>query len=108
MKIHRSNLNRAFGKLPSIGSLFPILALVLGAISFAGLFVLAPSASAQKTSGTITGVVTDDSGAVVADASVTITSTQTGASRSSKTNSEGSFSFPELNQIGRASCRERV
>src|SRR5258708_3256348 len=56
-----------------------------------------PSAFAQNISGTITGVVTDDSGAVVADASVTVTSVQTGASRRSQTNSEGSFSFPELN-----------
>ncbi len=61
------------------------------------LLVLVPVASAQKVSGTITGVVTDDSGAVVADASVTVTSTQTGATRTSHTNAEGSFSFPELN-----------
>src|SRR5260370_16710172 len=56
-----------------------------------------PSAFAQNISGTITGVVTDDSGALVADASVAVTSVQTGASRTSHTNSEGSFSFPELN-----------
>jgi hypothetical protein len=61
------------------------------------LLVLVPIASAQKTTGTITGTVTDDSGALVGDASVTITSVQTGASRTSHTNSEGSFSFPELN-----------
>ncbi len=61
------------------------------------LLALGPSAYAQKTSGTITGTVTDDSGALVADASVAVTSVQTGASRTSHTNSEGSFSFPELN-----------
>lgn len=60
------------------------------------LLAVVPSAVAQKTSGTITGVVTDTSGAAVAGASVTITSTQTGAVRTTTTNSEGSFSFPEL------------
>src|ERR1700704_5361374 len=57
----------------------------------------APYVLAQKTSGTITGTVTDESGAVVADASVTVTSVETGATRMNRTNSEGSFSFPELN-----------
>ena len=56
-----------------------------------------PSAFAQITTGTITGTVTDASGAAMADASVTVTSTQTGASRTAQTNSEGSFSFPDLN-----------
>src|SRR5258708_35801523 len=61
------------------------------------LLALVSSGFAQKISGTITGVVTDDTGAVLPDASVTVTSVQTGASRTSQTNSEGSFSFPELN-----------
>src|SRR6476660_8150985 len=60
------------------------------------LLALVPSAVAQITSGTITGVVTDTSGAVVAGANVTITSTQTGGVRTSTTSAEGSFSFPEL------------
>jgi len=61
------------------------------------LLALVPSGFAQKVTGTITGVVTDDSGAVLPDATVTVTSTQTGASRSTTTGSDGSFSFPELN-----------
>ncbi|GAC1701077.1 MAG: hypothetical protein NVS9B4_03730 [Candidatus Acidiferrum sp.] len=61
------------------------------------LLAFTPSVFAQKTSGTITGTVSDDTGAVVADASVTVTSPQTGATRTSQTNAEGSFSFPELN-----------
>jgi len=96
MKIHRSNFNNAFGKLRSIGSLFAVLALVIGIISFAGLLVLAPSASAQKTSGTITGTVTDPSGAVVPSATVSVVSERTGAARETVTNEQGSFSFPEL------------
>ena len=60
------------------------------------LLAFVPAAVAQITSGTITGVVTDTSGAAVAGANVTITSTQTGAVRTATTNAEGSFSFPEL------------
>jgi len=61
------------------------------------LLAFASSAWAQKTSGTIAGTVTDDSGALVAGASVTVTSVQTGASRSLQSNSTGSFSFEDLN-----------
>src|SRR6266850_1290230 len=60
------------------------------------LLAFVPAAVAQITSGTITGVVTDTSGAAVAGASVTIASTQTGSVRTATTNSEGNFSFPEL------------
>src|SRR5882724_9522278 len=96
MKIHSCNFNNAFANLRSIGSLFAVLALVLGTISFVGLLVLAPSASAQKTSGTITGTVTDPSGAVVPSATVSVVSERTGAARETVTNEQGSFSFPEL------------
>src|SRR6267142_2473749 len=96
MKIHSFNFNNAFAQLRSIGSLFAVLALVLGTISFVGLLVLAPPASAQKTSGTITGTVTDPSGAVVPAATVTVVSERTGAVREVLTNEQGSFSFPEL------------
>jgi hypothetical protein len=61
------------------------------------VLVFAPSLFAQLTTGTITGTVTDESGALVADANVIVTSVETGATRTNRTNSEGSFSFPELN-----------
>lgn len=61
------------------------------------VLTIAPSAFAQKITGTITGVVTDNSGAVLPDASVTVTSVQTRAQRTANTNADGSFSFPELN-----------
>src|SRR5260370_1153685 len=70
MKIHRLNSNDVFGKLRSISSLLAVAALILGAISFAALLPLTPTASAQKTSGTITGTVTDPSGAAVPGAAV--------------------------------------
>src|SRR5260370_12412876 len=61
------------------------------------LLAFASSAWAQKTSGTIAGTVAEESGAVVAGASGTVTSVQTEATRTSQTNSAGLFSFPELN-----------
>jgi hypothetical protein len=53
-------------------------------------------AQAQKISGTITGVVTDQTGAVVPGATVTVTNQQTGASRAVTTNGEGGFTAQEL------------
>ena len=51
-------------------------------------------ASAQTTSrGTITGTITDPTGAVVPNASVTITSIGTGVSRTSTSNSAGIYRF---------------
>src|SRR5713226_5639088 len=96
MKIQNLNSNHVFSKLWTAGMLFAVLALVAGTISFAGLFVLAPSASAQKTSGTITGTLTDPSGAVVPGATVSVVNERTGAARETATNEQGSFSFPEL------------
>src|SRR5260370_4198366 len=96
MKIHRSNLNNAFGKLRSIGSLLAVLALLLGAISCASVLVVAASASAEKVTGLITGTVTDPSGAAVPGATVTVVNERTSATRSATTNEQGSFSFPEL------------
>src|SRR6266568_2917714 len=60
------------------------------------LFVSAPL-FAQKFTGTLTGTVTDQSGAVVAGATVKVTSPTNGATRTTTTNAEGSFTLPELN-----------
>jgi hypothetical protein len=51
---------------------------------------------AQKTSGTITGIVTDPSGAVVANASVTVINTATGLTRTTSTDTQGVYAVPEL------------
>ncbi len=51
---------------------------------------------AQKYTGTITGVVTDQQGAVVSGAQVTVINTSTGESRSATTGSSGTYSIPEL------------
>jgi len=59
--------------------------------------IVSSSAWAQKTTATLGGTVTDDSGAVLPAASVTITSLQTGATRTLKSGSMGSFTFTDLN-----------
>src|SRR5271167_2203204 len=58
--------------------------------------LLAAPMSAQKTSGTIRGVVTDPSGAVLANVPVVITSTETGLERTVTTNTQGEYVAPEL------------
>jgi hypothetical protein len=49
-----------------------------------------------QTSGEISGLVTDPSGAIVSGANVTITNKATGATRNVTSNSEGLYSFPSL------------
>ncbi|HZQ22617.1 MAG TPA: TonB-dependent receptor [Terriglobales bacterium] len=51
---------------------------------------------AQKTTGTISGVVTDPSGAVIANATVTITNVGTALTRTINTNEFGEYNAPDL------------
>src|SRR5260370_6717655 len=53
--------------------------------------MVAPYARAQQTLGGITGTVTDASGAIVADATVTLVGDQTKLTRSQNTNSNGGY-----------------
>src|SRR5215510_326948 len=67
------------------------------ALSFAfALLMLSAARVSAQTSGEITGLVTDPSGAAVAGATVTVTNKATGATRISATNSEGLYAFPSL------------
>lgn len=59
-------------------------------------FALAPSIRAQAPTGTISGVVQDESGAVVAGADVIVTNKGTGASRALRSGPDGTFSAPSL------------
>jgi hypothetical protein len=52
--------------------------------------------SAQTTSTTILGTITDASGAVLPNAKVTVTNTQTGQKREDTSSSTGDFTFPLL------------
>ncbi len=54
------------------------------------------SAAAQATSGTISGVVTDENQGVITSASVTVRNVGTNESRSLTTDSEGRYRFPNL------------
>ena len=67
--------------------------LMLGSVAM--LCVLAATGKAQ-TSGEITGLVIDPSGAAVVGATVTVTNKATGATRTVTTNSEGLYTFPSL------------
>ena len=73
----------------SMRSVLPLLG------TLAMLCVLAATGAAQ-TSGEITGLVTDPSGAAVRGATVTATNGATGATRVATTNGEGLYSFPSL------------
>jgi hypothetical protein len=56
----------------------------------------APAIFGQAPTGTILGTVTDESGAVIPNATLTITNKATGIARSAVTNTEGFFSAPAL------------
>jgi len=60
------------------------------------LFLNAPGLRAQALYGSITGTVTDISGAVVPQASVRATQSGTGQVRDATTNDAGTYSFPTL------------
>lgn len=51
---------------------------------------------AQAPTGTITGIVSDESGAVIPNATVTITNKATGITRTATTNAEGYYSAPAM------------
>ncbi|MDT5269539.1 MAG: hypothetical protein QOH49_1725, partial [Acidobacteriota bacterium] len=53
-------------------------------------------AAAQSNKGTITGTVTDPTGAVVKDAKITATNVATGEAREATTGDEGTYSMPAL------------
>ena len=78
----------------SLGTL--LLAVSIGAGVFTACFVPSP-ALAQADLGTINGVISDNSGAVIAHATITVTNTSTGAVRTTITNSKGEYAITQLN-----------
>jgi hypothetical protein len=58
--------------------------------------ILTPSAFAQKITGDIEGNITDSSGAVVPNVTVTAENTGTGLSRTATTSASGNFRVPDL------------
>lgn len=71
-----------------------VLWVTLATSMLIGLTVL-PAVGANPT-GTIVGTVTDSSGAIIPDATVTVTNQGTAESRTMKTNVSGDFNFPIL------------
>ncbi|MGH9678680.1 MAG: carboxypeptidase regulatory-like domain-containing protein, partial [Candidatus Acidiferrales bacterium] len=72
-----------------------ILRLVLSAVVALGMFGV-QRLHAQAVGATLTGTVTDQSGGVVANASVAVLNTATGDTRNVTTNTEGIYSAPNL------------
>ncbi len=68
------------------------MVLFMGAVSGSQLL-------AQKTAGSVLGQVTDDSGASVANATVTLISTSNGSTRNTTSNTAGEYSFADV-EIG--------
>jgi hypothetical protein len=60
------------------------------------LLTFVSSGRAQSSTGTIEGVVKDASGGAVADATITITDSETAQVRTVMTGTDGSFSAPAL------------
>src|SRR5579862_8545107 len=75
---------------PSIGTLFLLLALIAS-------MHFSMRATAQTSYGSITGTVTDQSGAAVQGAKVTLESAGTGARQETVTGGGGVYNFPNLN-----------
>jgi hypothetical protein len=67
---------------------------------FASLFFFLTLATAQNDRGSITGKVTDPSGAVVAGASVKVINTGTGSTFDATTDADGRYATPEILQVG--------
>jgi len=72
-----------------------------------GSFLSAPTALSQNTTGDVLGTVTDSTGAVLPNASVTITNAGTKASRKSVTDARGEYVFSLL-QVGDYKVRVEV
>jgi Carboxypeptidase regulatory-like domain len=64
-------------------------------ILLSAVFVVSPN-YAQVPTGALAGAVTDGTGAVVPNATVTLTNKETGATRTVESNSEGFYSAPSL------------
>src|ERR1051326_7563275 len=54
------------------------------------------SIEAQSFTGSISGTVSDQARAVIAQATVTLTSIETGQTRTTTTNAQGEYNFPSL------------
>ena len=70
--------------------------LTLSVLAFVASFLMAPSQAAAQNVASITGVVTDQSGAVVSGVDVTLTNALNGDTYHGKTNDAGSYTITEV------------
>ncbi len=66
------------------------------AILLIGLVTAAPQAWSQQASGSITGSVTDASGAAVTNATITARDVDRGTTWTTQTNGSGAYTFPQV------------
>src|SRR5262249_647651 len=71
-------------------------ALLVAVFALALLAVTAISTEAQSFTGSISGTITDPAGAVIPNATVTLTAVDTGRTRTATTNSAGEYNFASL------------
>ncbi len=83
-----NRIRLAVARLSRVGPLMLPLTLVGGSLAIAPA-----SAFAQGTTATLSGTVTDPTGAIVPGAEATLTNVQNGAKRTNKANSDGNFVF---------------
>ena len=76
-----------------------------GTLSLLTVTLSTPALYAQVSFATVQGSVTDEGGAAIAGAIVTVTNSRTGVVTTLKTNSRGFYNFAEL-QIGGAVYRQ--
>ncbi|MBB6142485.1 hypothetical protein HNQ77_000423 [Silvibacterium bohemicum] len=82
---------------PDRSAIISIKTLFLGVTLLAALLFLPANSQAQTaTTGALTGVISDPSGAVVPGASITVTDTATGSTQTAKSNEQGRFNVPLL------------
>jgi hypothetical protein len=67
-----------------------------GFLAFAAVFLAVTIASGQTFRGTVLGTVTDETGAAVPGATVTVRNTDTGLLRTTESQADGSYAVPEL------------
>lgn len=65
-------------------------------LCLAGLFILSPALHAQVNRGTLSGIVTDATGAVIPDAHITATETATGSNYTAVSSGNGEYTVPFL------------
>ena len=75
---------------------FSIVTVLSVAVCFLSIFVLCPRLLAQTSYGVVTGTVTDQTGAAVADAQVTLTNAGTAEKRVQSTGPDGLYNFVNL------------